>query len=92
MSKTSFINEFVEQASELVEQASKILPSASSREELQKIINLLIQSALGKLDLVSREEFDAQRAVLQASRKKLEELETQLRTLQEELAAIEQKQ
>jgi len=41
----------------------------------------LLQSALGKLDVVSREEFDAQTAVLQRTRQRLETLEQQIEAL-----------
>lgn len=61
--------------SELAEQASQLLPSEKSREEIQRSVQLLVQSAIAKLDLVTREEFDAQTAILQKTRAKLEELE-----------------
>lgn len=41
-------------------------------------LHIALQAALGKLDLVTREEFDAQQAVLQRTRQKLEQLEIQL--------------
>ena len=41
----------------------------------------LLLSALGKLDVVSREEFDAQTAVLQRTRQRLETLEQQIEAL-----------
>ena len=45
-----------------------------------------LQSALGKLDLVTREEFDAQSELLARSRIKLEALEKQLAELEHKLA------
>ena len=45
----------------------------------------LLQSMLAKLNLVSREEFDAQQAVLLRTRAKLEQLEKQLAELQAKL-------
>lgn len=42
----------------------------------------LLQSMLAKMNLVSREEFDAQTAVLARTRAKLEALEAQLATLE----------
>ena len=45
----------------------------------------LLQSALGKLDVVSREEFDAQTAVLQRTRQRLETLEQQIEALSDAL-------
>ena len=53
-------------------------PSASE-------IKALLQSMLSKLNLVSREEFDAQQAVLLRTRTKLEQLEKQLAELQAKL-------
>jgi BMFP domain-containing protein YqiC len=44
-------------------------------------LHLMLQSVLGRLDLVTREEFDAQAAVLQRTRQKLEELEKALAQL-----------
>jgi ubiquinone biosynthesis accessory factor UbiK len=67
---------------ELAEQASKLLPSEKSREEIQRSVQILVQNALSKLDLVSREEFDAQKAVLLKTRAKLEEIEKKLEQLQ----------
>lgn len=48
-------------------------------------LQTLIQSALRKCDLVSREEFDAQAAVLQRTREKLETLEKQLSEIEANL-------
>ena len=45
----------------------------------------LLRSALGKLDVVSREEFDAQTAVLQRTRQRLEALEQQIEALSDAL-------
>ena len=45
------------------------------REELQENFKAVLQSGLSKLDLVTREEFDVQRAVLLRTREKLEALQ-----------------
>ena len=45
----------------------------------------LLRSALSKLDVVSREEFDAQTAVLQRTRQRLETLEQQIEALSDAL-------
>lgn len=47
-------------------------------EELEKIIHGLVQSAVARLDLVSRSEFDAQAQVLARTREKLDALEALL--------------
>ena len=44
----------------------------------------LLRSALSKLDVVSREEFDAQAAVLKRTRKRVELLEDKINQLSEE--------
>lgn len=45
-------------------------------------LKALIEATLAKLDLVSREEFDAQQAVLLRTREKLEALEHKLEELE----------
>lgn len=50
----------------------------------------LLQSALTRLDVVSREEFDAQTAVLKRTRERLEALEAQIAALDEALSATGQ--
>lgn len=49
----------------------------------KKEIQAAVQSALGKMDVVTREEFDAQAAVLQRTRERLEKLEQQLAELEQ---------
>lgn len=45
-------------------------------------LHIALQAALAHLDLVTREEFDAQTAVLQRTRQKLEALEQELARLE----------
>ena len=68
---------------ELARRLSDLVPPGLSdaREDLQKNFRAALQSGLGRLDLVTREEFDVQRAVLLRSREKLEALERQLAEL-----------
>lgn len=49
--------------------------SQELRDELQQNFKSVLQSGLAKLDLVTREEFEVQRAVLLRTREKLEELQ-----------------
>ena len=49
--------------------------SEALQEELQQTFKSALQSGLSKLDLVTREEFDVQRAVLLRTREKLDALE-----------------
>ncbi|HEL3005598.1 TPA: accessory factor UbiK family protein [Stenotrophomonas maltophilia] len=53
-----------------------------SREELQATFKSALQADLPKLDLVTREEFEVQRAVLLKTREKLDALETAVRELE----------
>ena len=51
----------------------------------QEPLKQALQAALGKLDLVTRDEFDAQTAVLLRSREKLEAMEVQIAELEGKL-------
>ncbi|WP_019935190.1 ubiquinone biosynthesis accessory factor UbiK [Oceanimonas smirnovii] len=55
-------------------------------EEAEKRIRTVLQSQLGKLDVVTREEFDVQTKVLLRTREKLNELEARLALLEQQLA------
>ncbi len=50
-------------------------------DEMEKILQALLQSALARLDLVNRSEFDAQCKVLMRTRERLEQAEQQLAVL-----------
>ncbi|MFL6591442.1 MAG: ubiquinone biosynthesis accessory factor UbiK [Luteimonas sp.] len=62
---------------ELARRLSSLVPGSlrDSREELQQNFKSVLQAGLGKLDLVTRDEFDVQRAVLLRTRDKLNELQ-----------------
>jgi len=62
------------------------LAAASPARDLDKNIKALFSSALGRLDLVTREEFDLQREMLEHTRTKLTELETRISQLESEMA------
>jgi BMFP domain-containing protein YqiC len=57
----------------------------SVRSDLEKNFRSVLQSGLDKLELVTREEFEVQEAVLQRTREKLEALEERLKELEENL-------
>ena len=69
---------------ELARRLSGLVPPGlrESREEMQENFRAVLQSGLGKLDLVTREEFDVQRAVLLRTREKLEALEALVQQLE----------
>ena len=52
------------------------------RDDLKKNFRGLLSAGLDKLDLVTREEFEIQRKVLERSREKLDRLERELQKLQ----------
>lgn len=58
------------QLDDLARRLSDLVPPGlrQSREELQSTFKGALQAGLGKLDLVTREEFDVQRAVLLRTR------------------------
>ena len=70
MFDTKFIDDLARQISEAIPAGVK-----GMQEDVQKNIHTLLQGALSRLDLVTREEFDAQSQVLARTRDKLEQLE-----------------
>jgi BMFP domain-containing protein YqiC len=54
----------------------------SMRRDLENNFRSVLQSGLGKLDLVTREEFEVQEAVLERTREKLAALEKRLEELE----------
>lgn len=77
------------QLDELARRLSSLVPPGlrEGREELQQNFKSVLQAGLGKLDLVTREEFEVQRAVLARTREKLEALEHDLSALAGDAAA-----
>ena len=62
---------------ELVDKLGQALPpgAAELKADFDKNAKATLQSALGKMDLVTREEFDLQVALLEKTREKLDRLE-----------------
>lgn len=73
---------------DLARRLSQLVPPGlrDSQEELQQTFKSTLQAGLAKLDLVTREEFDVQQAVLLRTREKLEALERTVATLEAQLA------
>ena len=65
-----------------IDRRMKEIFARSPAADLEKNLRALLQSALGRLDLVTREEYDVQREVLARTRAKLEELEAKLADLE----------
>ena len=76
---------------DLARRLSSLVPPSmrEGREELQQNFKAVLQSGLARLDLVTREEFDVQRAVLLRTREKLEQLQGQVLDLETRLATGE---
>jgi BMFP domain-containing protein YqiC len=74
---------------ELARRLSSLVPGSlrDSREELQQNFKSVLQTGLGKLDLVTRDEFDVQRAVLLRTRDKLNEPQRALARIAAQLAS-----
>ena len=60
-------------------------------EQIDRNAKSLLQSALTRLDVVSREEFDAQASVLKRTRERLEALEAQIAALDDALSESERR-
>ncbi len=66
---------------DLVKKLAEAVPQGlrSMRRDLEENFRSVLQTGLGKLDLVTREEFEVQEAVLARTREKLEALEERLK-------------
>jgi BMFP domain-containing protein YqiC len=70
---------------ELMTRLSATLPSGiqTLQADVTKNMRATLEAGLAKLDLVTREEFEVQTAVLARTREKLERLEAQIKALEE---------
>lgn len=69
---------------ELARRLADALPGGlkALRADAEQNFRAVLQAGLSRLDLVTREEFDVQAAVLKRTREKLEALETRLEALE----------
>ena len=74
MLNPSFIDELTSRVSALI--------SSTPAGDVQKNLHSLLSGVLGRLDLVTREQFDIQSAVLHRTREKLEQLEAKVAELE----------
>jgi len=72
------------QLDELARRLAAAVPGTAGalRDDLQRNFRALLQGGLARLDLVTRQEFDVQAAVLRRTREKLEALEQRLAKLE----------
>ena len=82
----------LDQLDDLARRLSSLVPpglrgesAQELRNELQQNFRAVLQSGLSRLDLVTREEFEVQRAVLLRTREKLEHLERVVNELEGQL-------
>ena len=68
----------------LARKLAESVPDAlrSVRDDLETNFRSVLKTGIGKLDLVTREEFEVQEAVLARTREKLDALEAQLAELE----------
>ena len=69
---------------DLAKKITGLLPGSvlQLQQDLESNIKTLLQSSLSKMNLVTREEFDVQEALLQRTREKLDKLEKLLQELE----------
>ena len=84
----------LDQLDDLARRLSSLVPpglrgesAQELRNELQQNFRAVLQTGLSRLDLVTREEFEVQRAVLLRTREKLEQLERTVDGLEGQLDA-----
>lgn len=74
---------------DLARRLSELVPPGlkDARDDLQQNMKATLQAGLAKLDLVTREEFEVQRAVLLRTREKIDALERAVEVLEARLAS-----
>lgn len=70
---------------QLAQQIGNLFGQSTVPQDIQRNLRALIQSGLAKMDVVTRDEFAAQTAVLERTRAKLDALEVQLTELAKQL-------
>lgn len=73
---------------EVLQQVNELVGSSGLKGEVDKGVRALAQSALARLDVVSREEFDTQAEILRRTRERVQELEKELEELTRELDSV----
>lgn len=76
--------------SDVFQQVNDLVNNSELRSEVDKSVRALAQSAMGKLDVVTREEFDTQAAVLQRTQARVAALEAELEALTRDFEASQQ--
>jgi len=74
--------------SEVFQQVNELVSNSGIKGEVDKNMRALVQSGLSRLDVVSREEFDAQTEILKRTKAQVSNLEAQLEELTRELDSL----
>ena len=76
---------------EIAKQVGDAMPQGvkTAGEEVERKVKQILQAQLGKLDMVSRDEFDVQTNVLLRTREKLTALQNQLAEIEAKLTALD---
>lgn len=69
---------------DLMEKISNVLPHdlQSLKEDTQKNVRAVLQSVFEKMDLVTREEFDVQKKVLERAQQQIQQLALEIQALE----------
>ncbi len=78
----------------LSEQLSQVLPPGvrQLRGDIEENIKVVLREALARMELVTREEFDVQAALLSRTRSRVEAVESELKALEHRVAALESRE
>ena len=74
-----------------IQQAVKLIPDDLTRfqKEIEKNLRTTLSASLSKMELVTREEFDIQTALLQRTRAQLDSLQKKLSGLEDQLESTD---
>ena len=81
MKKFDFLNDLGKKLCDALPENMQAL-----KKDMEKNFHTILQGTFNKLDLVTREEFDAQTKVLARSRQKIEALEKQIQELEKKIS------
>lgn len=70
---------------QLAQQIGGLFGQPALPQDIERNLRALVQGALAKMDVVTRDEFDAQAAVLARTRARLDQLDQQLQELAAQL-------
>lgn len=80
-------NQFFE---DLSRQITKLISqSGAVGEDLRKTVNSTLQKGFARLDLLTREEFDAQSAILSRAEERMVQLEREVSRLEQQIAELQ---